>query len=144
MPGYTIVTTEYKGAKPMFFHDLTTDGITENIVYYTDQPSVDSVVHCNSLMQYRFAGQTDDKRIVGMCVGYESPDWLTRANNGKVCYIRRHIADEGSKKVYQPLPTLFRTLEDAQAFESPPPTKPNHRYDIVKGYLAYSEIAFGL
>jgi hypothetical protein len=140
MPGYTIVTTEYKGNKPMFFQDISTDGITENIVYYTDQPSVDSVVHCNSSMHYRLASQDKDTKIVGMCVGHKSPDWLTKENNSKICYIRRRIISNEDKKIYQPLPMLYRTLEDASKFT--PSTIPNHSYDIVIGYLAHSEIVF--
>lgn len=33
MPGYTIVTNKYPAEKPMGFEYLSSDGLTDNIVY---------------------------------------------------------------------------------------------------------------
>ena len=141
MPGYTIITTLYLSNKPMFFGDLSTDGLTENIVYYTDQ-DVNSDFLCNSIIGQRLTKQTPDNRIVGMCVGIDPPLWLTQQNDNTICYIRRHVYDGINGRVYTILPTLYMTEEEARHVSTECSWKERHNCvnDVVKGYLVYTKL----
>ena len=143
MPGYTIVTSMYYGAKPANFAERSSDGITETTVYYTVRPDIDSATQTNAAMPFRLAANDTVRRVVGVCVGGHSPWWLTAAVNHTTCYIRRHIYTGHYGTTYNIRPTLYRTEEEARSVVDPPcPLKGEHvcHVDVTKAFLANNDL----